>query len=81
MHKLNIIISSKISINKQNYQYNYLYLTLGFKGLGIQDIPQDHNIMLFISVLSWQPEYKIRFITIVLKTCTIKQNRDYKYNC
>ena len=76
-HKLNIVISkiksSKININKQNYKNNYRYLTLGCKGLGKQDIPQDHNIMLFISVLSWQPEYKIRFITIVLKTCTITQ--------
>jgi hypothetical protein len=76
-HKLNIVISeiksSKISINKQNYKNNYLYLTLGYKGLVIQDIPQDHNIMLFISVLSWKPEYKIKFITIVLKTCTITQ--------
>ena len=76
-HKLNIIInkikSNKISINKQNYKNNYRYLTLGCKGLGKQDVPQDHNIMLFISVLSWQPEYKVRFITIVLKTCTITQ--------
>jgi hypothetical protein len=39
-HKLNTIIrkiiSSKISINKQNYKNNYLYLTLGWKGLGIK---------------------------------------------
>ena len=77
-HKLNIVISeiksSKISINKQNYKNNYLYLTLGCKGLGLQDIPQDHNIkLLYISIISWQSEYKIRFITIVLKSCTITQ--------
>jgi hypothetical protein len=37
-HKLNIIISkiksSKISIKKQNYKNNFLYFTLGCKGLG-----------------------------------------------
>jgi hypothetical protein len=40
-HKLKITIS-KISINMQNYKNNYLYLTLGCKGLviKIQDIPQ-----------------------------------------
>jgi hypothetical protein len=68
------IITNKISIDKQNYKNNYLYLTLRCKGLGIQDIPQDHNIkLLFISIISWQSEYQIRFITIVLKTCTITQ--------
>ena len=36
-HKLNIIISKIIS---SNYKNNYLYLTLGCKGHGIQDIPQ-----------------------------------------
>jgi hypothetical protein len=68
------IITNKISIDKQNYKNNYLYLTLGCKGLGLQDIPQDHNIkLLYISIISWQSEYKIRFITIVLKSCTITQ--------
>ena len=59
------------------FKSNLYQRPLWCNGLGIHDIPQDHNIMLFISIISWQPEYKIRFITIVLKTCTITQNRDY----
>ena len=69
-HKLNTMISSKIGINKQNYKNNYLYLTLRCKGLGIkkQDIPQRITIACCCSSvcgISWQPEYKIMFITIV----------------
>ena len=57
------IISSKISIDKLNYKKNnYLYLTLGCKGLEmkIQDIPQGsqyhavvHQCVLYHGNLKW----------------------------
>jgi hypothetical protein len=73
------IISSKISINKQNYKNNYLYLTLGWKGLGIklQDKPQgsQYHAVVHQCVL-YHGNLNIK-LGIVLKTCTITQNTDY----